>query len=252
LSFGLLFAALKLSQYLGTRTIGIGNSFRRCKTISEFMTSTPVANRLAQYGVVPVVAIEDEKAALPLADALLQGGLAVVEITFRTAAAADVIRRLVQERPPLLVGAGTVLTPANLEAARVSGAAFAVAPGLNPQLVKEAQALGLPFIPGVATPSEIESALGLGCTLLKFFPAEALGGVAMLEALSAPYKHTGVRFMPSGGVNPGNLESYLKLDTVAAVGGTWLAKKEDLANGNWEEIRNRCATAMRIVRTVRK
>jgi 2-dehydro-3-deoxyphosphogluconate aldolase / (4S)-4-hydroxy-2-oxoglutarate aldolase len=215
------------------------------------MTSTSVSDRLSQCGVVPVIAIENGAAALPLADALLQGGLPVVEITFRTAAAAEVIRRLVQERPQLLVGAGTVLTPVNLEAARASGAAFAVAPGLNPQLVKEAQALGLTFIPGVATPSEIESALGLGCKLLKFFPAEALGGIAMLEALSAPYRHTGVRFMPTGGVNPGNLEAYLKLDTVAAVGGTWLAQKEDLAGAKWEDIRNRCAAVVKTVAQAR-
>ena len=215
------------------------------------MTPTSISDRLTQCTVVPVIAIDSQEAAFPLADALAQGGLPVVEITFRTTAAAEVIRRLVRERPNLLVGAGTVLTPANLEAARDSGAAFAVAPGLNPQLVKEAQQLGMPFIPGVATPSEIESALGLGCTLVKFFPAEALGGVAMLEALSAPYKHTGVRFMPTGGVNPANLESYLRLDSVVAVGGTWLAKKEDLVAGKWSEIRDRCAAALKIVAQAR-
>lgn len=218
----------------------------------KFMTPTSLPDRLAQYGVVPVIAIENPEAALPLADALQQGGLPVIEVTFRTAAAASVIRQLVQERPQLLVGAGTVLTSSNLEAARASGAAFAVAPGLNPQLLKEAERLGLPFIPGVATPSEIESALGLGCRLMKFFPAEALGGVVMLEALSAPYKHTGIRFMPTGGVNPANLESYLKLDTVAAVGGTWLAKKDDLAGGKWGEISNRCAAALKIVAQARR
>jgi len=216
------------------------------------MTPTSISDRLARCGVVPVIAIENQEAALPLADALLRGGLPVAEITFRTAAAAGVIRQLTKERPQLLVGAGTVLTPANLEAARASGAAFAVAPGLNPQLVKEAQALGLPFIPGVATPSEIELGLSLGCRLLKFFPAEALGGVAMLEALAAPYKHTGIRFMPTGGVKPGNLGAYLKLDTVAAVGGTWLAKKEDLTSGKWDEIRSRCAAALKIVAETRK
>jgi len=211
------------------------------------MIPNSISERLAQCGVVPVIAIQNPAAALPLADALLEGGLSVVEITFRTAAASSVIQQLVKERPQLLVGAGTVLTQANLECALASGAAFAVAPGLNPQIVKQARTLGLPFIPGVATPTEIESALGQGCTLLKFFPAEALGGVAMLEALSAPYRHTGVRFMPTGGVNPGNLASYLKLDTVAAVGGTWLAKHDDCAGAKWEEVRNRCAAAMKAV-----
>ena len=211
------------------------------------MIPNSISERLAQCGVVPVIAIQNPAAALPLADALLEGGLSVVEITFRTAAAPSVIQQLVKERPQLLVGAGTVLTQANLECALASGAAFAVAPGLNPQIVKQARTLGLPFIPGVATPTEIESALGQGCTLLKFFPAEALGGVAMLEALSAPYRHTGVRFMPTGGVNPGNLASYLKLDTVAAVGGTWLAKHDDCAGAKWEEVRSRCAAAMKAV-----
>lgn len=210
-----------------------------------------ILNRMAQHGIVPVIAIEKIEAALPLADALLEGGLPVIEITFRTAAAAEVIRKLSKERPQLLVGAGTVLTTANLEAAKASGAAFAVAPGLNPQIVKQAQAIGLPFAPGVATPSDIEIGLSLGCKLLKFFPAELLGGGPMIEALSAPYKHTGVRFMPTGGVNTSNLETYLKLDTVAAVGGTWIAKKEDLADGKWADIRSRCKAALEIVANVR-
>jgi 2-dehydro-3-deoxyphosphogluconate aldolase/(4S)-4-hydroxy-2-oxoglutarate aldolase len=213
--------------------------------------SEEIFNRIARLGVVPVIAIEDPNAAIPLADALIAGGLSVVEITFRTDAAAEVIRRIAKDRPRLLIGAGTVLTAANLEAAKASGAAFAVAPGLNPRTVKQAQAMGLPFGPGVATPSDIEMGLSLGCKFLKFFPAEANGGVGMVEALSAPYKHTGVRFMPTGGVNMANLESYLKLDTVAAVGGTWIAKKEDLVNGNWDGIRDRCKAALEIVAKAR-
>lgn len=213
--------------------------------------SEAIFSRIAKLGIVPVVTIEKTEAAIPLADALLDGGLPVVEITFRTAAAAEVIRKIAKERPKLMAGAGTVLTTANLEAAKAAGAAFAVAPGLNPQIVKQAQSIGLPFVPGIATPSEIELGLSLGCKYLKFFPAEALGGVAMLETLSAPYKHTGLRFAPSGGVNPGNLQSYLNLETVAAVGGTWIAKKEDLANGKWDEIRTRCKTALEIVHKAR-
>jgi 2-dehydro-3-deoxyphosphogluconate aldolase/(4S)-4-hydroxy-2-oxoglutarate aldolase len=215
------------------------------------MVEKSILNRVADLGVVPVIAIEKVEAAIPLADALLQGGLPMVEITFRTAAAAEVIRKISQERPQLVVGAGTVLTAANLNAAKASGAVFAVAPGLNPQIVKQAQELGMLFVPGVATPTDIEQGLALGCEMLKFFPAEALGGVAMIEALSAPYKHTGIRFIPTGGVNSGNLESYLKLDTVAAVGGTWIAKKEDLATSKWDDIRNRCKAAMEIVAKVR-
>jgi 2-dehydro-3-deoxyphosphogluconate aldolase/(4S)-4-hydroxy-2-oxoglutarate aldolase len=210
-----------------------------------------VAQRIRQLGIVPVIAIEDPSGAIPLADALIAGGLPLVEITFRTPAAAEVIRRISRERPQVLVGAGTVLTEANLEAARSSGAAFAVAPGLNPGIVRRAREIGLPFFPGVATPTDIEHALSLGCQLMKFFPAEALGGVAMLEALSAPYKHAGVRFMPTGGVNPANLPAYLNLDTVAAVGGTWLARKEDLGAGRWEEVAARCRAARETVSRAR-
>jgi 2-dehydro-3-deoxyphosphogluconate aldolase/(4S)-4-hydroxy-2-oxoglutarate aldolase len=213
--------------------------------------SEEIFSRIAQLGIVPVIAIENIEAAIPLADALIAGGLPVVEITFRTAAAAEVIRKLAKERPQLIVGAGTVLNAANIEAAKASGAAFAVSPGLNPQTLKQAHAVGLPFVPGVATPSDIELGLSLGCHLLKFFPAEANGGVPMIEALSAPYKHAGIRFMPTGGVNPANLESYLKLDTVAAVGGTWIAKKEDLVNGNWDGVRDRCRAALEIVAKAR-
>lgn len=216
------------------------------------MSEPTVLDRVAQHGVVPVIAIEKLDAAIPLADALLAGGLPVIEITFRTAAAAEVIRKLAQERPQLLVGAGTVLTAENLAAAQAAGAAFAVAPGLNPQIVQRAHAMNLPFVPGVATPSDVEQGLALGCRLLKFFPAGALGGVPMIEALSAPYQHTGVRFLPTGGVSADNLESYLKLATVAAVGGTWLAKKDDLAAGKWDEIRERCQAAQSIVNRVRR
>ena len=199
-----------------------------------------ILNRVAQLGVVPVIAIDKIEYALPLADALLTGGLPVVEITFRTAAAAAVI-----------VGAGTVLTPETVQTAVEAGAQFAVAPGLNPRVVMAAQEAKLPFVPGVANPSDIEAGLELGCKLLKFFPAEALGGVKLLEALSAPYKHTGVRFMPTGGASPANLPSYLKVDTVAAVGGTWIAKKEDMAEGRWELIAQRCREACALVKTIR-
>jgi len=214
--------------------------------------SEEIFSRIAKIGIVPVIAIESVEAAIPLADALIEGGLPIVEITFRTAAAAAVIAKMTKERPQLIVGAGTVLTAANVEAARSSGADFAVAPGLNSQTVKHAQSVGLPFVPGVATPSDIEAGLALGCKLLKFFPAESNGGVGMLEAFSAPYKHMGLHFMPTGGVNPGNLEAYLKIETVVAVGGTWIAKKEDLTNGNWAEVRSRCKAALEVVARVRR
>jgi len=213
--------------------------------------SAAVIVTLAEYGVIPVIAIDSVEAALPLADALIEGGLPVAEITFRTAAAAEVIRLLAEKRPALTVGAGTVLTLQNLEAARECGAKFAVAPGCNPAIVKRAQASGLPFVPGVATPTDIETALSLGCRVLKFFPSEALGGIPMIQALIGPYKHAGVRFVPTGGVSAANLETYLRTEGVAAVGGTWIAKKEDLAQGQWEAIQERCRLAREVVRSVR-
>lgn len=199
---------------------------------------------IAQHRVVPVIAIESVAHALPLADALLAGGLPIIEVTFRTAAALDVIRVLTRERPQLLVGAGTVLDPATVDAAANAGARFALAPGCAPATVNRAREIGLPFVPGVQTPSEVELALSLGCTTLKFFPAEAAGGVKMLDAIHAPYKHTGVRFVPTGGVSPANLASYLACAAVAAVGGTWLAKPSDMAEGRFDEIAARTRDAV--------
>jgi 2-dehydro-3-deoxyphosphogluconate aldolase/(4S)-4-hydroxy-2-oxoglutarate aldolase len=215
------------------------------------MSQENILDRVAQLGIVPVVTIEHVDKALPLADALLAAGLPVVEITFRTAAAAGAIRALSRERPQLLIGAGTLLTPANLEDAIAGGAAFGVAPGLNPRIVNHARQLGLPFIPGVATPSEIEIGLSMGCKLLKFFPAEALGGPPMIDALWGPFKHTGLRFMPSGGVTIANLETYLTLRSVAAVGGTWIAAPEFLTAGNWTGIQARARSAVEIAATLR-
>ncbi len=206
---------------------------------------------ISRCGIIPVIAIESVDAALPLADALVAGGLPIVEITFRTAAAAEAIRRIASQRPEVLVGAGTVLSVENLETARACGARFGVAPGLNPQAVCRAKELGMPFVPGVATPSEIEQGLSLGCTVLKFFPAEALGGLSTLKALAGPYAHTGVRFVPTGGVSEKNLEAYAALKSVAAVGGTWIAKPEDIAEGRWPEITARCRRALEIVARAR-
>ncbi len=210
-----------------------------------------VFEKIAEFGVVPVIAIDSAEQALPLADALIAGGLPLAEITFRTEAAAEAIRQIAKNRPQMLVGAGTVLTPATVAAAREAGAAFAVAPGLNARVVGSARALGLPFVPGTANPSDVEIGLELGCKLLKFFPAEALGGAKLLSAIYAPYKHTGVKFMPTGGVTADNLESYLSLPAVAAVGGTWLAKPADIAAGNWDAIAARCRAAREIVARVR-
>ena len=215
------------------------------------MNGNEVLALLAKHVVVPVIAIDSAEAALPLADALLEGGLPVAEITFRTAAAAEVIARIAKERPAMVLGAGTVLTAENLGRAVDAGAKFGVAPGLNQDVVAEAAHRGLPFIPGVITPTEIEQALALGLKLLKFFPAEAFGGLKVIKALSAPYAHAGVRFMPTGGVSSTNLPDYLAEKVVACVGGTWIASREAIAEKKWTQIRDNCKAAIEIVKRVR-
>jgi len=215
------------------------------------MNSASMMERMEQVGVVPVIAIDSTEAALPLADALIEAGLPVAEITFRTEAAADVIALLSQERPNLFLGAGTVLTAEHVRRAKECGAQFAVAPGLNPGVVREAQRANLPFFPGVMTPSEIEEAVSLGVKALKFFPAEAAGGARMLKALAAPYAHVGVKFLPTGGISLDNLGQYLSLPTVFAVGGTWIARRDSIADARWDEVKRNAESAVRLVEQIR-
>ena len=195
---------------------------------------------LKKLKVIPVITIEKVDDALYLADALIEGGLPVAEITFRTSAAAEAIKLLRNKRPELLIGAGTILTIENLKKAIDCGAAFGVAPGLNTKVVEEAVKREFLFSPGVMTPTDVETALSLGVNLLKFFPAEAAGGIKMLKSLTAPYGHTGVKFMPTGGINMSNINSYLQIKEVIVVGGTWVATKEDISDGKWEKIKKNC------------
>ena len=181
-------------------------------------------NSLAQLKLVPVITLHDTAKAAPLAQALTAGGLACAEVTFRTPQAAAGIRAMTQAQPGMLVGAGTILTCEQADQAVAAGAKFIVAPGLNPTVVKHCQQLDIPVLPGCMTPTEIELALSLGLTHIKFFPAQAAGGVAMLSALSAPYG--GVRFMPTGGITPNNVQSYLALSSVFACGGSWMVKED--------------------------
>lgn len=206
-----------------------------------------IYERIETFRVVPVIAIEDAEAAVALADALAEGGLPVAEITFRTMAAAAVIERIAHQRPEMLVGAGTVITEQSLLSAMDCGATFGVSPGFNPSIFALATKSKFPFIPGVMTPSDVESAIAMGAIMLKFFPAGAAGGIQMLKSIAAPYVHTGVRFMPTGGVNEDNLKSYLGLGIVFAVGGTWIATREDIASKRWHVIRDNCRKAVGIV-----
>jgi len=193
-------------------------------------------DRILAKRIVPVVVLDDVESAEPLAEALLAGGLDIMEITFRTAAAEESIRRISKRFPEILLGAGTLLNQDQIRRAKDAGAVFGLAPGLNPQIITAAHEIGLQFSPGVMTPSEVELALSLDCKLLKFFPAEVAGGVNMLKALSGPYAHTGVKFIPTGGVSSSNLTDYLKLPVVAAIGGSWMVDKQLVNEGKWADI----------------
>jgi 2-dehydro-3-deoxyphosphogluconate aldolase/(4S)-4-hydroxy-2-oxoglutarate aldolase len=192
--------------------------------------------RIFERRVVAVAAIDTPENAVRLAEALLAGGLDILEITFRTTAAEQCIAKVRQTFPAMLIGAGTVLSPDQLRRALDAGAQFAVAPGLNENVLQTAAELKLPFMPGVMTPTEVERALALGCKLLKFFPAQAAGGVKMLKSLAGPYAHTGVKFIPLGGVDATNAADYLAMPIVAAIGGTWLADAKLIAASNWTHI----------------
>ncbi len=187
-------------------------------------------------GVVATLVLEDLDHALPLAAALAAGGVTVLELTLRTPVALEAIRTIRREMPGILVGAGTVLSPAQVGECMEAGAAFGVAPGMNPRVVREARTSGLPFAPGVCTPSDIEQALENDCKLLKFFPSEPSGGLPYLRSIAAPYRHLGVRFLPLGGIDAGNAAAYLADPLVPALGGSWLAPPKLLNAGNWQAV----------------
>ena len=193
-------------------------------------------NQILQKRVVPVAVIDKLEDAVPLATALLAAGLDVIEVTFRTAAAPDAIRAIAQAHPNMLVGAGTLLEVSQVKQAKAAGAKFGVAPGLNATTVKASLELGMPFVPGVATASDVELALALGCKLQKLFPADVLGGVKLLKAFAGPYGHTGVKFIPLGGVNAGNMGEYLTLPIVAAIGGSWIVDKKLIVEKKWSKL----------------
>ena len=204
---------------------------------------------LSRIGLVPVITIESPRDAVPLAEALLDGGIACAEVTFRTPAAGEAIHGISSTCGELLVGAGTVLTVEQAEQATQAGAQYVVAPGFDPAVVGWCQERNVPVIPGVATPTEISMAVARGLSLLKFFPAEAMGGVQALQALSAPF--AGVRFIPTGGITVANLPQYLAQPNVAACGGSWMAKEGMISAGRFAEIARLSRQARAIVHQVR-
>ena len=193
-------------------------------------------NELIKRPVIPVIVIDDANDAEPLAEALLAGGMDVIEVTCRTAAAPEALARIKKAFPDMLLGAGTVVTPDQAKMCIDTGVSFGLAPGLNPDTVKYFRDHETLFIPGVMTPSEIEQGLSLGCRMLKFFPAGAAGGVNMLKNFAAPYASLGVKFCPTGGVNLDNMNDWLSLPAVTAIGGSWLATQQQIADKQWSVI----------------
>ena len=208
-----------------------------------------IVERARGIGIVPVVSLPKIEDALPLAEALLEGGCGCAEITFRTAAAAEAIARIRSRFPEILLGAGTVLTAGQAETAINSGAEFIVAPGTNPTVVDYCLSKGVTIFPGVCTPTEIEMALSKGVDVLKFFPAEPMGGVKFLQAVCAPYKN--VRFIPTGGIDTKNIGHYLALPQVVACGGSWMVKPELFEAGDFARVRQLAGEAVALARESR-
>lgn len=208
-----------------------------------------IINRITEIGVIPVIKLDRAEDAIPLAKALRDGGLKAAEVTFRTDAAEEAIRLISKEFPDFLLIAGTVLTTLQADKAMKAGAQCIVSPGLNPAVVKYCRDKGYPMVPGVVTPTEVESAMSFGLTHVKFFPAEAAGGIKMISAMSAPYGN--IRFMPTGGISAKNLADYLSCKAVFACGGSWMVPSDKIANGEFDAIRDMTAEAVALVKEIR-
>lgn len=209
-----------------------------------------IEQKFYELGVVPVVALERSEDALPLAKALREGGLPCAEVTFRTEAAAESIRLMVQEYPDMLVGAGTVLTTEQVDQAMEAGAKFIVSPGFDPEIVDYCLERKIPVFPGCITPSEVAQAVKRGLGVIKFFPAEPAGGLQMIKAIAAPYPM--VKFMPTGGIGPENLAKYLSCDKIVCCGGSWMVKGELIKRGEFDRIKKLAEEARNIVGEARK
>ncbi|HGF7509282.1 bifunctional 4-hydroxy-2-oxoglutarate aldolase/2-dehydro-3-deoxy-phosphogluconate aldolase [Vibrio cholerae] len=204
-----------------------------------------IKQQLKALKVIPVIAIDNAEDIIPLGKVLVENGLPAAEITFRSEAAVEAIRLLRQAQPDMLIGAGTVLNREQAIAAKEAGATFIVSPGFNPNTVKACQEIGIDIVPGVNNPSTVEAALEMGLTTLKFFPAEASGGINMVKSLLAPY--TNIELMPTGGISPANIQDYLAIPRVLACGGTWMVDKKLIEAGNWEELARLTREAVALV-----
>lgn len=209
-----------------------------------------ITERFEKLGVVPVVVLEDAKDAVPLATALVEGGLPCAEVTFRTEAAEESIRLMTEQFPEMFVGAGTVLTVEQVDAAVRAGAKFIVSPGFDAEIVDYCLKNEIPVFPGCISPSEVAQAVKRGLKVVKFFPAEPAGGISMIKAMAAPY--TGLKFMPTGGINAKNLGEYLSCDKIVCCGGSWMVKGELVKTGEFNKIRQLTEEARRLVDSIRK
>ena len=218
----------------------------------EQQAMTPqIINKIDAAGIIAVIVIDELRHAMPLAEALLKGGVDAIELTLRTPAAMEAARIIKKEMPEIMLGFGTVITTEQVKAVVDIGADFAVAPGCNPKIIAEARRLGLPFAPGIMTPTDIEIAVQEGCRILKYFPAKTSGGMAHLESMSAPYQYLGLKFIPLGGVNMDNAESYLASSLITAVGGSWVAKRSLIQNENWSAITKNAEEIRTLINRIR-
>ena len=209
----------------------------------------PILQEIEKIGIIPVVVLDDPNDAIPLAKALCDGGLFCAEVTFRTAAAEESIRLIAREYPDMLVGAGTVLTTEQVDRAVDAGARFIVSPGFNPRIVQYCAEKGILIIPGCSNPSDVEAAIEKGLSVVKFFPAEQAGGLAYIKAIAAPY--VGMKFMPTGGITPDNVRTYLSYNRIIACGGSWMVKNDLIQSGNFEKIKELAAEAAAIAKESR-
>ncbi len=210
-----------------------------------------MVKQLESVGIMAVLVVDDAQDAVPLARLLIENGIRGMELTLRTSAAFEALEMIRHAVPEMFAGVGTVLTTEQVLAAKLHGSAFGVAPGYNSDVVAAASAAGLPFAPGVATPSEIEGAFNQGCQILKFFHAEGMGGAKYLQAINAPYKHLGLRYIPLGGLGAHNLRDYLALPEVVAIGGSWIAPQAMIKAKDWTAIARNAKEASSIFEEVR-
>ncbi len=221
------------------------------QTTAQQAMRPEIKTKINDAGIVAVLVIDELKHAVPVANALLKGGVDAIELTLRTPVAMDAALAIKKEVPEITLGIGTVLTVEQVKAVADAGADFAVAPGCNPKVIAEAHMLGLSFAPGVMTPTDIESAIEQGCRVLKYFPAETSGGMKHLANMVAPYQYLGLTFIPLGGLNIENAQSYLDSPLILAIGGSWVAKRPLIQSGNWEAITNNAKKIRDLIKKIR-